>query len=89
MTMASKYVLVIKDGAIEQLPIKKPPAPRRTFDAWHGRCVEVVRRSGAACYAFRLGGVWSIYHRNGNAMNLRTFDTEDGCAMFMLARGLT
>lgn len=87
--MASKYILVIKDGAIVQLPIRKPAAPRKTIAAWLGNVGDAARRANAKCYAFRLGGAWSIYHLAGGNVTLREFDTEDGCAMYMLARGLT
>jgi len=89
--MASKYIIVVKDGVIKQHSITPPQAPRKQLVAWLGRCVEAARRAGVDRYAFRHAERWYVYAKlsSGVWAAARSFPTEDGAAMWLLHRSAT
>ena len=58
--MASKFILIVKDGAIVAKQIKKPQAPRRVLIVWLSSCASQALTWGARHYAFRFGGQWHV-----------------------------
>jgi hypothetical protein len=85
--MASKFILIPKNGVITHVAIKPPQAPRRTLAAWHSRCLAAARSWGAAHYAFRHSGKWHVFATAGDTP-IKSFagDQQDAAEMYMMAR---
>ncbi len=85
MSMASKYIILVKDGEIVRAPIRKPAAPRKNILTWMGNCWDVARQHKAKRYAFRFGGQWQIIGDDaGGALRRFPADNEDAAAMYLL-----
>jgi len=88
MTMASKYIVLVKDGEIVRAPITRPPAPRKNILAWMGNCWGVARRYRVKRFSFRFGDQWMIIGDDA-AGTVKMFPAthEDAAAMWLLHQG--
>lgn len=58
--MASKFILVVKNGGITKATVRKPQAPRKDMIAWKSNAAGVALGLRAKHYAFRYKGRWHV-----------------------------
>lgn len=88
--VASKYIIVIVDGAIVKRPFSKPQAPRRTPEVWINAARQRAAGGIRGCrhFAIRIGKSWNVYPTIDTSVVLRSFPNEDAAAVWMQHKGL-
>jgi hypothetical protein len=79
--MASKFILIVKDGEIVERPLRKPQAPRNLY-VWKCAAAGVALRHRTKHYAFRYDGCWHVLGV-GHLRPLKTFGSEHRAAAEM------
>lgn len=80
--MASKFILIVKDGGIVKRAIRKPQAPRKNLIAWLGIAAAEALQWKAKHYAFRHSGKWHVLGVD-LPQPLKTFPAENQAAAEM------
>lgn len=83
--MASRYIVLIKNGGINTCAVRRLPEKRarKTLVNWKASCASKAIDWGCRHYAARFKGRWHVMSVS-HPEPLRAFDTEDAAAMWLL-----